>query len=231
MKRRIPGTITLLSFFIALHPIEYAHGTFLFQARLAFDAGYGSRSVVIRVPEDLPTIQACLDHAEEGDVGLVAPGTYVERIDFLGKAVSLRSEAGLSWTTIDGNGGGSVVQFRSGETAGARLQGFTITNGRASRGGGIYCGGPSPGGSTPGITGSTISGNSAVAWGGGIALDCPCSGVRSAATLENCTLSGNWIDPGPSAGGGGGGLFTASGVEAVDLAWLRIDERGTDVGE
>ena len=42
----------------------------------------------LNVPADFPTIQACIDAAVDGaDICLVAPGTYPETINFLGKAM------------------------------------------------------------------------------------------------------------------------------------------------
>ena len=80
----------------------------------------------------------------DGDEIIVGPGTYVENIDFLGKAITVRSgditdPANLTpfpgETVIDGGGAGSVVMFQSGEGADSVLQGFTITNGSANWGG------------------------------------------------------------------------------------------------
>src|SRR5262245_7460613 len=59
----------------------------------------------IRVPADAPTIQAAIDVAQPYDTVLVAPGTYVETIDFLGKRITVRSEAGPALTVIDGKDG------------------------------------------------------------------------------------------------------------------------------
>ena len=91
--------------------------------------GSAVAQTTIRVPADQPTIQGGIDAAAPGDTVLVAPGTYVERVDFLGKAITLTSEAGPAATVIDGNAGGVVVTFRSGEGPGAILKGFTVTNG------------------------------------------------------------------------------------------------------
>ena len=86
----------------------------------------------IHVPEDQPTIQAGIDAAVDGDLVLVAPGTYVENIDFLGKAIAVQSEDGADVTIIDGNQEGSVVIFISGETEYSSILGFTISNGNGS---------------------------------------------------------------------------------------------------
>jgi hypothetical protein len=60
---------------------------------------------------------------------LVAAGTYVETIDFDGKAILVKSESGAEATTIDGNRNGSVVSFMSGEGLDSIIDGFTLTNG------------------------------------------------------------------------------------------------------
>lgn len=75
---------------------------------------------VFRVPADYATIQGAIDAANDGDLIVVAPGTYAEDVDFRGKDVTVRS--------IDPADSG-VVTFRRGKTAGAVLTGLTITNG------------------------------------------------------------------------------------------------------
>ncbi len=80
------------------------------------------------------TIQAAIDAAQTGDLVLVHDGTYVENINFKGKAIRLRSENGAEKTTIDGNQSGSVVTFRGIEIAESILEGFSITNGNSEAG-------------------------------------------------------------------------------------------------
>lgn len=92
-------------------------------------------SDTIYVPSDQPTIQAGIDSAVNGDTVLVAPGTYVENIDFKGKLIAVKSSDGAEVTVIDGGSPvdpeeASVVRFENGETLDAVLDGFTLTNGK-----------------------------------------------------------------------------------------------------
>ncbi len=98
------------------------------------------QSATLFVPDDHATIQSALLNAADGDTVLVRPGTYPETIDFYGKAITLRSTDGAAVTIIDGCRMGSVVTFCMGEGSASVIEGFTLTNGRAKRGGGIYCG-------------------------------------------------------------------------------------------
>jgi predicted outer membrane repeat protein len=117
----------------------------------------------IYVPDDYPTIQEAIDASENGDSVVVRVGTYAENINFLGKAIRVMGEQGADKTFIGGTLAGSVVTFANGEGTSSILEGFTLTNGDASYGGGIYCQG-----SSPTIRNNTITGNSALG-GGGIA--------------------------------------------------------------
>jgi len=97
----------------------------------------------IHVPGDQPTIQAGIDAALNGDTVLVADGTYTgtgnRDIDFLGKAITVRSENGAESCIVDCEQAGRGFIFQSGENQDSILQGFTIENGRNQfKGGGIY---------------------------------------------------------------------------------------------
>ena len=90
---------------------------------------------------DYDTIQEAIDAALDGEEILVYPGTYEENILFDGKDIIVSStnplnSAIVAVTIIDGGGSDSVVKFTGGDTS--TLQGFTIQNGNASSGGGIY---------------------------------------------------------------------------------------------
>ncbi|MHC4945034.1 MAG: right-handed parallel beta-helix repeat-containing protein [Planctomycetota bacterium] len=93
-------------------------------------------SATIYVPDDYPTIQQAIDAAVDGDTIIVRSGTYVENIDFKGKAITVQSEKGPESTILDGGLKDEVVTFNSGEGYHSILDGFTVTNGN----GGIKCG-------------------------------------------------------------------------------------------
>ena len=95
----------------------------------------------LNVPKDHLSIQRAIEASIPGDVVVVAPGVYHERISFEGHSVEVRSAGGPEVTTIDGDGMSTVVVFQSNETRAAALRGFTVRNGLASPwGGGILVG-------------------------------------------------------------------------------------------
>jgi hypothetical protein len=75
------------------------------------------------------SIQTAIDNAGDADEIVVAPGTYFETIDFLGKAVWLHSSDGPEVTIIDAQQAASVVTCSSGEGPETLLEGFTLTGG------------------------------------------------------------------------------------------------------
>ncbi|MGA1869824.1 MAG: right-handed parallel beta-helix repeat-containing protein [bacterium] len=143
------------------------------------------------------SIQAAINNANDNDVIVVHEGMYRENIDFLGKAMTVKSTnpnapAVVAATIINSDGAGSVVTFGREERSDSVLSGFTIKNGSAVKGGGIYCSS-----SSPTISNCTISGNSAEGGGG---IYC----YSSSPTISNCTISGN------SSEWNGGGIFCSS---------------------
>lgn len=130
--------------------------------------------VTIRVPADLPTIQAGIDAASDGDTVLVADGVYTGEgnrdLDFGGRDIILRSEHGPGLTTIDCQGSADephrAFYFHSKESPEAKVDGFTIRNGylpTGGAGGAIRCDS-----SSPTIANNIITQNYAKDAGGGI---------------------------------------------------------------
>ena len=148
------------------------------------------------------SIQAAIDAAVDGDEVVVAPCAYFETIDFLGKAIRLRSSGGPDVTTIDAQGEGVVVTCTSGEGPDTILDGFTITGGNT----GGFGAGMRIIGSSPTVTNCTFAGNQA----------CPISGggggmanVNSSPTVTNCSFTDNL------AGLFGGGMLNLNSSPTV----------------
>jgi len=183
---------------------------------------------IIHVPADSSTIQGGINGAINGDTVLVSESQYYEQINFLGKAILVTSDfmndsnpLHIQNTIIDGDSSGSVISFATGEDSTSIVQGFTIQNGLAIWGGGIYCNQ-----SSPSIHHCTIVNNIAEG-GGGIY----CS--ESSPVIDSCSIGGNkarWyfiengndFTPGfppksgsPGAGCGGGILCVISSHPTV----------------
>ncbi len=124
---------------------------------------------------------------------IVCAGTYSENINFLGKAITVKSASGSASTLIQGASSSTnspVVTFSTGETSAAVLDGFTIDNqnnaGTASRG--IYING-----AVPTIKNCIIQGNSAsncsengnACGGAGVYI------VGSSPSFDSCTIRAN----------------------------------------
>ncbi len=177
--------------------------------------GYGPAfGANIYVPDSYSTIQGAIDGASDGDTVIVRDGTYSGtgnvNIDFRGKSITVKSENGVSRCKIDCQNLPDTrgFYFHSGETSAATVSGFTIVNGNAAYGGGIYCENSSPtitqctisnckasagnGGGifsyngSPSLSYLTVDSNIASYSGGGIY----CHGSVSQ-TISNCTISNN----------------------------------------
>jgi len=109
---------------------------------LSLLSGLAGAQVTIHVPGDIATIQGAVLAANSGDTILVAPGTYLETIDPLGKAIRVASTGGPEVTTIDGQGFRRCLQLVNGEGPATVVEGFRLYRGRGqglgSSGGGAY---------------------------------------------------------------------------------------------
>ena len=150
----------------------------------------------IYVPDDHATVQDAITAAMAGDTVIVRPGTYVENLNFLGKAITVRSAEGPELTVLDGGNNLSTVTFWNGEGTDSVLDGFTITNGLGKffssvyHGGGIHCEGASPT-----ISNNIITRNDA-RFGSGI----------SCLSFSAAVIVNNQIIRNEAHFGGGGGL-------------------------
>jgi len=189
-------------------------------------AGLPAGGDVIRVPRDVPTIQQGIDAADHGDTVLVADGVYSGpgniELDPCGKGIHIRSEKGPEGCTIDCQGQGRGFYLHCCEGCFTVIEGFTIINGSATDGGGLFgfwsapvlrdcrfidCRASDSGGAiygfffSPRILDCVFSGN--VAYHGGALHLCQ----TSAPDIVRCSISGN------TAGVYGGGIRCVSGAK------------------
>ncbi len=170
-----------------------------------------SLAAVLHVPAEYPTIQTAIDASTNGDEVIVAPGEYVELIDFHGRAITLRSTNPadpnvILSTIINGDGNGPVVSCTSGENLSTTISGFTITGGEQVSIGrnGIQI---IDSGLT--IQKCSITNNNALGTAGGGLF-----AMRSSARIENCTF---WENTDlASAGTGAACYIDQSDVEIFD---------------
>ena len=88
-----------------------------------------ARTLLVGEGGEFTTIQGAINHASDGDIVLVDAGTYLESIDFLGKAIVVRSLSGPAVTILDGEGWRSTgLHFHLGEGSDSVIEGFTFQN-------------------------------------------------------------------------------------------------------
>jgi hypothetical protein len=185
----------------------------------------------INVPADYATIQAAIIASADGDEVVVAPGVYLEAINFIGRAITVRSQDPadpnvVNTTIIDGNGADRVVQCVTGEGPDTVLAGLTITGGYGGAGDAAYEGaGMYNYGTSPTVRDCVFRDNYAYISGGGmfnrngaplvercqfIDNDAGSGGgmwnYNASTTVRGCVFSGN-----DSFEDVGGGLFNVNG--------------------
>ena len=184
-KKWIAGFISLFIFC----PCVVFSATFYADDDICPQSGSGTNE------DPFCSIQSGINAATAGDIVLVAPGTYLESIDFLGKAITVRSDADLDRATYDispdttiifGAQTGPTVSFRTYEPKAALVDGLTIYN---IFDGGIYCSE-----SSPTITNCKIIGENGNSTRGGIY----CS--ESSPTITNCIITENFASDTPGGG-------------------------------
>jgi hypothetical protein len=140
----------------------------------------------------------------------VAAGTYFENITMFSGVHVIG--AGPDISIIDGNSSGSVVTAIDVNST-AKLAGFTIMNGSATHGGGMYCYN-----SSLLVSNCLLTGNSAD-YGGGIYNEYECNPL-----LTNCTFAGNTAVDGNAIACDSAGQSYPSILEIRDsIIWDGID--------
>lgn len=152
----------------------------------------------------------------DGDLVLVAPGTYLENLDFLGKEIVVAGSAGAAQTIVDGGQLGPVARFVSGEGADAVLQDLTLQNGKGENAapGQWQGGGARVVGSSPTLRRLVVRLNQGTD-GRGLYFD------GSQSLVEGCLIRQN----GPSCycSTRGGGIWSSGAIRVVRT---RIEQHG-----
>jgi hypothetical protein len=169
---------------------------------------------IIYVPDYFDEIQSAIDIAHSGDTIIVHPGQYNENIRLRDKNIIIASDylitgnpEVISQTIINGIGGDSVFDLRSGINDSTLICGFTISGGYdTGYGGGINCHG------SPTLSNLIITWNGSDNEGGGIY----CEGN---AKLEYLTISNNGSFK-------GGGIYFADGNPTLENSII-IDNGST----
>ncbi|KPA13587.1 PKD domain protein [Candidatus Magnetomorum sp. HK-1] len=145
------------------------------------------------------SIQSAIKRADDGHIVLVYDGIYSEHIDFMGKAITVRSKNGHLKTILNGITNESMVRFQNKEDKDSILQGFTIQNGNNYKGGGIYISNASPL-----IKDCVIKDNHAISKGGGVYIS-----SHSYPLIESCIIHNNTstVD--------GGGIYCKESSEFI----------------
>ncbi|MBD3181126.1 hypothetical protein GF312_02470, partial [Candidatus Poribacteria bacterium] len=145
------------------------------------------------------SIQRAIEASWNGDTIIVKDGTYTgsgnRNMDFLGKAITVKSENGAENCTINCQQSGRAFRFHRGEGSSSILQGFTIINGSVfgtwpeGCGGAIEC----INGSSPMILNNIITNNKAQNAGGGIRCDNSSPIIASNIIQYNDAIAGGGI--------------------------------------
>ena len=180
-----------------------------------------AQSVDRLVPDQYPTIQAAINASAQGDRVLVATGTYVETIDFVGKGIEVRASGEPLSVTLRAPIAARAALFRNGEGPSSVLSGIRLVGNRnpALSGGGVEVSGASPT-----IENCTFEGirsrPSAGSWGG--ALDV----VSGSPVVRECVFEGNYVALDNGAGRDGGAVLIRGGTPSLQSCVFRDNPSG-----
>ena len=176
----------------------------------------------LHVPADYPTIQAAINASVDGDVVLVADGTYTgdgnRDIDFAGRAITVEG-AGLCIIDVEADMADPhrAFWFHSGEDDDSIVRGLTVRNGFMDRGGAVLC----EDGSSPFFEACVFEDNTAWAistddGGGAVHVGALCSPA-----FLDCEFVGNHVED--LAGFEGGGAIRSTPGSSLTLTDCLFD--------
>lgn len=171
-------------------------------------------ATVIRVPSQAPSIQAAVNWSVSGDTLLIEPGVYTgtmnRHIEFSGKNVTIRSEAGPDVTIVDCEGFDLAFWVNGGVHE--VIEGLTLRNGSGVEGGAMLIRNDS----SATVRSCNFIDNGAT-YGGALY----CSGVGSQGVFEDCRFLGN------AAVGAGVASAAIGHVEFVDCEFVGNSSTGS----
>ncbi|NNF55066.1 MAG: DNRLRE domain-containing protein [Acidimicrobiales bacterium] len=156
----------------------------------------------LRVPSDFPTIQGAIDASQDGDVIIVAPGTYHESVVISGKNITLASQylenpdpSLIDATVIDTDGTEDAIIVSNTDGTGPTIMGLKLLNPTSARLDGIRLDGS-----------ASILDNHIVQFDDAVDTDSPIGSVTS-----NCICLRNILELGTDDGfdldGASGGIY------------------------
>jgi len=173
------------------------------------------------IEHPFPSIQQAMDAKVDAIYVAGGVGVYQESIRIEEWTVTLEGGYSPDFSAREVLANETVIHAPGTESAvtlagsnGGILDGFTITNGEAYRGGGIYCDA-----SSPTIRNCTITGNTVLWYGGGIY-----STPGSFLTINNCTITNN------TGGNDGGGIRSSGRSLAISNCTITGNSAGAGGG-
>ncbi len=159
----------------------------------------GASADTILVPSQAATVELAVGMAHNGDLILVAAGTYsVNALSTGGKAITIRGTVGADGqplSSFDAGGGTGILHVSDGEGSGTRFENLVLQNGASFDGGGAFIEYASPA-----FVNCSFQSCNALRYGGAVYL------FQSSASFTRCRFRSSW------AGSIGGAIFAPLGM-------------------